>query len=113
MRRLPCARRTGFGIARAALAIAVLAAVAGGAPSQAEESRPAHVVNVNTATAQELEELPGVGAARARAIVEAREKRGGFKSVDDLLEVKGIGEAGLEKLRPLVSVDGKSPVRRP
>ncbi len=66
------------------------------------------VVNVNTASAEELSLLPGVGPARARSIVELREKRGGFKRVEDLLEVKGIGEAGLAKLRPFVALEGKT-----
>ena len=66
------------------------------------------VVNVNTASAEELSLLPGVGPARARAIVELRQQRGGFKRVEDLLEVKGIGEAGLAKLKPFLAIEGKS-----
>ena len=69
------------------------------------------VVNVNTASAEELSLLPGVGPARARSIVELREKRGGFKRVEDLLEVKGIGEAGLAKLRPFVALEGKTTIQ--
>jgi len=84
---------------------AVLAAAA--APSSARAAEPsgtAPAVNVNTATAEELQTLPGIGEKRARAIVEAREQRGGFKSVDELVEVKGIGPANLEKLRPRLRV---------
>lgn len=66
------------------------------------------VVNVNTASAEELAMLPGVGAARARAIVELRQQRGGFKRVEDLLEVKGIGDASLAKLRPYLALEGKT-----
>jgi len=66
------------------------------------------VVNVNTATAEELSLLPGVGPARARAIIELRQKRGGFKHIEDLLEVKGIGEASLAKLKPYLALEGKS-----
>lgn len=65
-------------------------------------------VNVNTASTEELQQLPGVGAARAQAVIDAREARGGFTSVDDLLEVKGIGAASLEALRPHVTTDGPS-----
>jgi len=61
-----------------------------------------------TASAEELSLLPGVGPARARAIVELRQQRGGFKRVEDLLEVKGIGEAGLAKLKPFLAIEGKS-----
>ena len=65
-------------------------------------------MNVNTATAAELEMLPGIGASRAQAVIEAREAKGGFKSLDDLLEVKGIGEASLSKLLPHLTLDGKT-----
>ncbi len=69
------------------------------------------VVNVNTATVEELEQLPGIGESRARALVAAREARGGFGSVDELIEVKGIGEASLEKLRPHLTVEGPTTAR--
>jgi competence protein ComEA len=61
-------------------------------------------VDLNTATAEQLEELPGVGPAIAAAIVDERERRGRFATVDDLLDVRGIGEARLEQLRDLVTV---------
>jgi competence protein ComEA len=66
------------------------------------------VVNVNTASADELSMLPGVGPSRARAIVELRQQRGGFKRIEDLLDVKGIGEASLAKLKPYLALEGKS-----
>ena len=89
----------------AACAAAGLAAgFAGTAPAFAAEG----VVNVNTASAEELSVLPGVGPARARAIVELRQQRGGFKRIEDLLEVKGIGEASLAKLKPYLALEGKS-----
>ena len=69
------------------------------------------VVNVNTASVQELQLLPGVGEARARAIVDLRKQRGGLKSLDELRDVKGIGDASLEKLRPHLSLDGKTTAR--
>jgi competence protein ComEA len=61
-------------------------------------------VNVNTASAAELEELPGVGPATAEAIIAHREQHGPFGSVDDLLDVRGIGEAKLEQLRDRATV---------
>jgi len=65
-------------------------------------------VNINTATLEQLELLPGIGEARARAVVELRKQRGGFKSVDELTEVKGIGDVALERLRPFVRTEGKT-----
>ena len=89
------------------LALAVALAAAG-----AEDGHQLQgVVNVNTANVQELQLLPGVGEARARAIVDLRKQRGGFKSLDELRDVKGIGDASLEKLRPHVAFDGKTTAR--
>lgn len=61
-------------------------------------------LDLNRATAAQLEALPGIGSSKAAAIVAAREQGGGFRSVDELEEVRGIGPALLEKLRPLVRV---------
>jgi competence protein ComEA len=62
------------------------------------------LVNVNTATATELEELPGVGEVIAQAIVDYRTENGPFTSVDQLVDVSGIGDATLESIRDLVTV---------
>jgi len=62
------------------------------------------LINVNTATATELEELPGVGEVIAQAIIDYRTENGPFTSVDQLLDVSGIGDATLENLRDLVTV---------
>ena len=78
-----------------------------GAPSTASRpDKPARseVVNLNTATVQQLDALPGVGPVTAAAIVAWREANGKFTRVDQLAEVDGIGPARLEKLRPLVRV---------
>ena len=61
-------------------------------------------ININTATAPELEALPGVGPAMAARIVEYRTKNGGFKKVEDLMNVKGIGEKTFLKLKSLVTI---------
>jgi len=61
-------------------------------------------VNLNTADAEALDALPGIGPATAAAIIEHRGKVGAFTSVDQLLDVPGIGEAKLEALRDLVTV---------
>ncbi len=78
-------------------------------PSLGDELAPlTGVVNVNTATVEELQLLPGIGEARARAVIAVRKQRGGFKSLEDLLQVKGIGEVGLDRLRPHVTVNGRT-----
>ena len=61
-------------------------------------------VNLNTATASELEALPGVGIAMAARIIEYRQKAGGFKKIEDLMNVKGIGEKSFLKLKTLVTI---------
>jgi competence protein ComEA len=64
-------------------------------------SRPAlGSVNINTADESELDQLPGVGPATAKKIVEYRSAHGGFQSVDELDQVKGIGPKKLEEMRP-------------
>lgn len=75
-------------------------------PTAARSDRPtsAEVVNLNTATVQQLDALPGVGPVTAAAIVAWRDANGKFTSIDQLAEVDGIGPARLEKLRPLVRV---------
>ena len=63
-------------------------------------------LDINTATAEELEELTGIGPVLAQAIVAYRAEHGAFRSVDELLEVRGIGEAKLNGMRDAVTVNG-------
>ena len=65
-------------------------------------------ININTASAEQLTALNGIGEAKAAAIVEYRKANGPFKSVDQLVDVKGIGLKLVEKNRDLITVDGKS-----
>ena len=64
------------------------------------------VVDLNSATAEELQALKGVGPAKAKAIIDDREKNGPFQTVDDLDRVKGFGMKTVEKLRPDLTVGG-------
>jgi competence protein ComEA len=65
------------------------------------ESAP---LDLNRATEAQLLELPGVGPSRAKAILAFREANGGFRSVSQLLRIKGFGRAMLKRLRPLLVV---------
>ncbi len=80
--------------------------------SQAEVSRSRSIVqfpiDVNKASYDELQLLPGIGPARAKAIIEYREKYGSFTSLSDLTKVSGIGEATVEKIANLVKIGGGS-----
>jgi comEA protein len=62
-------------------------------------------IGINTATKRELESLPGIGPALAERIVVFRSQRGAFKTLDELLQVKGIGEKKLEKMRPFLTLN--------
>jgi len=65
------------------------------------------VVDINNASQAELETLNGIGPAKAQAIIEYRKKSGGFKSVDELDQVPGIGQATLANLKKDVAISGK------
>ena len=64
----------------------------------------AAALNLNTATVAQLEALPGIGKSTAERIIEYRQKSGGFKKVEELMNVKGIGEKSFLKLKPLITV---------
>lgn len=73
----------------------------------------AALVNLNTASPSELATLPGIGPRTAQLIVEHREKNGGFKKVEELMHVRGIGEKSFLRLKELVTVGEKAPAARP
>jgi competence protein ComEA len=67
-------------------------------------------VNINTASEQELDALPGVGPVKAKAIVDYRKKNGNFKSLDDIKNVSGIGQATFDGLKGQIALSGTTTV---
>ena len=65
---------------------------------------PAHPIDLNTATAEQLQQVPGIGPSTARAIVNFRQKSGPFRKIEDLLAIKGVSKARLEKMRPYLTL---------
>ena len=90
------------------LAMPALAGPMQSAPA-AQTGPAAPAINLNTATVEQLETLPGIGRKTAELIVQHRTKSGGFKRIEDLMNVKGIGEKSFLTLKPLVTVAAKAP----
>ena len=70
----------------------------------ADKKPPAAPVNINTATQEQLETLPGVGPSTARSILHYRLRSGPFRRLEDLLIIKGMSKKKLEELRPYLRV---------
>jgi len=79
----------------------------------ANKKPPLRPVNLNTATSEQLQEVPGIGPATAEKILQARKSYGAFKSVDDLQAIKGIGPKRLEKMRKYLTVGKPPQAQRP
>lgn len=83
---------------------------AGETPAPADNAAPSDssqsgaLININTATQEELETLPSIGEVRAQAIIAYREEHGGFRTTDELMEVSGIGEKIFADISPHITV---------
>jgi competence protein ComEA len=94
-------------------ALAQSAAKPAAAPASAAQAKPAAAapavsVELNSATLQDLTQLPGVGPSRAQAILDLRTRMGGFKKVEDIMRVKGIGRKTFRKLEPMLRLQASS-----
>jgi len=88
-----------------ALATALpLAAAAGTARAPKAPKAPAHAINLNTASATELMQLPHIGQKTAERIVAFRKEHSGFRRPEELMDVKGVGEKSFAQLRPYLTV---------
>jgi competence protein ComEA len=83
------------------------------APQPAAGSPAKPAINLNTATLEQLETLPGIGRKTAERIVEYRTKSGTFKRIEELMNVKGIGEKSFLKLKPLIVATPPKPDKAP
>ena len=75
-----------------------------GTVQESQEIRTADAVDLNTATAEQLMTLPGIGQAKAEAIIEYRTKAGPFETIEELMNISGIGESMFEKLKDKIKV---------
>jgi comEA protein len=80
--------------------------------SVATKKPPLKPVNINTANSEELQQVPGIGPATADKILQMQKSYGTFKSVDDLLSIKGIGKKRLEKMRKYLTVNKSTGVNK-
>jgi comEA protein len=87
---------------RILLLLAAFGAVAVSLP--AKKKPPAAPINLNTASSEELQQVPGIGPVTAEKILQMRKSYGAFKSVDDLSAIRGIGPKRLEKMRKYLTV---------
>ena len=97
--------------ARTLLLLAVFCALAVSLP--AKKKPPAVPVNLNTATSEELQQVPGIGPVTAEKILQMRKSYGAFKSVDDLSAIRGIGPKRLEKMRKYLTVAKAAAAAKP
>src|ERR1700719_1743966 len=83
------------------------------AMSGAAKKPPLKPININTANSEELQQVPGIGPATAEKILQMRKSYGAFKSVDDLLSIRGIGKKRLEKMRKYLTVSKSASAGKP
>ena len=103
-----------LGLAAAITSVSVPAEAQRGRRAEAAQTAPTSggVVNIQTASAEQLQLLPGIGPSKADAIVAQRERRA-FRRVEDILRVRGVGRATFRRLRTMLTVDGPTTLTAP
>src|SRR5215472_12626396 len=100
------ARRSAFLLVFVSLCLALLFSMAANAGKKKPPEKP---VNINTANSEQLQQVPGIGPATAQKILQMRKSYGPFKSVDDLLAIRGLGQKRLDKMRKYLTVGKGNP----
>ncbi len=108
---------------RSLLAATVLVSLIAASPALAAQAKAGRTtsakpdvvgtININTASASELERLPGIGPKTAGRIVEYRQKNGSFKKIEELMNVRGVGEKNFLKLRTQITAGGAGSAAKP
>ncbi len=94
-------------VALTALVLAGTPLLAAPQTARTATAKPSLIVNINTAGAAELQQLPGIGERTATRIVEYRQKNGPFKKIEELMNVQGIGEKSFLKLRNQLTIEAR------
>lgn len=74
-------------------------------PEEKKGANTQSLINLNTASLAELDKLPGIGPAKAQAIIDYRNAKGGFKKTSQIMNVSGIGQATYDKIKGMITVD--------
>jgi competence protein ComEA len=98
---------------RAVILCWFLALLLAAGASAATKKPPLRPINLNSATSDELQQVPGIGPATADKILQMRKSYGAFKSVDDLLAIRGIGKKRLDKMRKYLTAGKPASPQRP
>jgi competence protein ComEA len=96
-----------------AFTLSILSASADAAEKAKKEAKLEGVVNINTATAEQLQLLPGIGEKKAEEIIKYRKEKGEFKAIEDIKNVKGIGDKVFEKIKDNIVVEGETTAKEP